>query len=104
MPQHWCCGIVVSKSRLASVLREPSKVTTAPTVTFWLLPALATGAELATEAVMVTAETVLSTRPSLTISVKTYVPATSAVKVGLAEVAEDKVAVLPVGLVPQDHL
>ena len=91
-------------SPLASVLPVPSSVTVTTAgepvrVTVWFGPALATGAELAAEAVMVTAPTLeLSTLPSFTIKLTTKVPDTSAVKVGEADVLEDKVAELLLGL------
>ena len=52
------------------MLALPSSVTV-PNTTFWLVPALATGATLATEAVTVVATAVLSTLPSFTMSVMT---------------------------------
>ena len=58
-------------SRFASELADPSKVTVTGTVTFWLVPALATGAALAAEAVTVTAATSLFDLPSFTIKVST---------------------------------
>ena len=62
----------VSVSPLASELPELTSVTVLPVVTFWLSPALATGAELAAEAVIVTAPTLeLSTLPSFTIKLTT---------------------------------
>ena len=53
---------------MASVLPDPVRVTTAPVVTLWFVPALATGAELAVEAVTVTATVELVTLLSLTTS------------------------------------
>ena len=55
------------KSLLASVLKVPSKVTVSLSLTLCAKPALATGAELAAEAVMTTTEDKLSTLPSFTI-------------------------------------
>ena len=56
---------------MASLLAEPSSVTVAGKVTFWFTPALATGAALATEAVMVTADMSLLSLLSFTIKVST---------------------------------
>ena len=55
------------KSLLASELPVPSNVTVVLSATFCGKPALATGAELAADAVMVTTEAVLSTMPSFTV-------------------------------------
>ncbi len=55
-------------------------------------------------AVMGTVTSTLSALPSFTTKLATYTPMVLAVKVGLAAVAEDKVAVLPVGLVVSTHL
>ena len=60
----------VSVSPLASELVLPSKVTV-PSTTLWLAPALATGATLAAEAVMLTVTVVLSTLPSFTTKLNT---------------------------------
>ena len=54
-------------------------------------------------AVIVTVDDALFTWPSLTVSVATYVPATSAVNAGLAEVAPARVTVLPAGLLAKLH-
>ena len=62
---------------MASVLLVPSSVTTDPATTLCAKPALAigaklvTGAELAADAVTLTAATELSTFPSFTMSVST---------------------------------
>ena len=67
----------VSVSPLASVLPVPLSVTVITAgepvrVTVWLVPALATGVELAAEAVTVTADTLeLFTLPSFTIKLIT---------------------------------
>ena len=53
-------------SPLASVLPEPSMVTTAPTNTLWLTPGFATGAELVTDATTVAVTKVLLNCPSFT--------------------------------------
>lgn len=96
-------GLVVSDhalvkgSLLASELALPSSVTTVPTTTFCATPAFATGAALEMVAVMLALTGALLTLPSFTKSVATYVPAMSASKVGLADVDEDRLAVLPVG-------
>ena len=90
-------------SPLASELALPSKVTV-PSTTLWLAPALATGATLAAEAFTLTVATALSTLPSFTCKLNTYTPAMSAVKVGLADVAEDKAALELVGLFSKVHL
>ena len=58
----------VSASPFASELALPSSVTNDPVVTFWAVPAFATGATLATAAVTVTVVPVLLSRPSLTTS------------------------------------
>ena len=71
--------------------------------TFWLAPTTATGAELATEAVMLVAATSLSTLPSLTMSVTTYTPATFGVKLGLGELKDESADVDVVGLVMMFH-
>jgi hypothetical protein len=63
--------VYVKASRSASVLAEPSSEVKAAKVTFWLMPALATGAELAAAAVTVVVVTVLSSKPSLTIRLAT---------------------------------
>ena len=51
---------------MASVLPVPVRVTTAPVVTLCAVPALATGAELATAAVTVIVLKELLSKPSLT--------------------------------------
>ena len=60
--------------------------------------------ELGEEAFTETVETVLLTFPSLTTSEATYAPATSAVNVGIADVALLNIAVLPAGLLVNDQL
>jgi hypothetical protein len=59
---------------------------------------------LAADAVTLTVTTALSTLPSFTCKLNTYTPAMSAVKVGLADVVEDKAAVELVGLFSKVHL
>ena len=56
---------------MASVLPAPVSVTTLPVVTFWLTPALATGAEFAAAAVVVVVVTGLFKAPSFTIRLAT---------------------------------
>ena len=56
---------------MASVLPAPVSVTTLAVVTFWLTPALATGAEFATAAVTVVVVTGLLKAPSLTTKLAT---------------------------------
>ena len=73
------------------------------TVTFWLVPALATGTEFNLAAVTVKTTTALSTLPSFTVKPSKYVPAKSAVNVALTLDVEDKVAVLPTGLNRKDQ-
>ena len=89
---------------MASVLPVPFRVTTAAVDTLCAAPALATGAELALEAMTVTTAVGLRSLPSLTTKLATYVPATSGVKVGFGEVVEDKAAVLLLGLDIKDHV
>ena len=89
---------------MASVLPVPFRVTTAAVDTLCAAPALATGAELALEAMTVTTAVGLRSLPSLTTKLATYVPATSGVKVGFGEVVEDKTALLLLGLEINDHV
>ena len=95
---------------MASVLLVPSSVTTVPATTLCAKPALAigaklaTGAELAADAVTLTNTTGLSTFPSFTIKDATKVPAASALKVGLGDVVEDKAAFELIGLLSKTHL
>ena len=56
---------------MASELADPSKVTVIGTVTFWLVPALATGAEFAVAAVTVVVVTGLLKAPSFTTKLAT---------------------------------
>ena len=51
-----------------------------------------------------TVEVALSTFPSFTMRLATKTPSTSALKLGLTAVLEDKLAVLPVGFVLRTHL
>jgi len=55
-------------------------------------------------AVTMTVAVLLFTLPSLTIKLATYVPVTSAVKVGFTEVSDDKAAELPIGLDKSVHV
>ena len=57
-----------------------------------------------TPAVTVTLTGVLSANPSFTINCTTYVPVTSAKKVGATAIEEDKVALLPGGRLLNDQL
>ena len=54
-------------SKSASVLDVPSSVVMVDAVTFWLVPALATGTEFNLAAVTVKTTTGLSTLPSFTV-------------------------------------
>jgi hypothetical protein len=96
--------VYVSVSLSASVLPLPSSVTTEPVATFWSIPAFATGAELPVAAVIVTVSAALSTVPSFTVRLSTYVPSLSAVNVGLTTLALDKIAALPPGAEVNDQV
>jgi hypothetical protein len=65
---------------------------------------LATGAELVTDATTLAVTKGLLSSPSLTTKLAAYVPARSAVKVGLELVKELKTAALPVGFEVSSHL
>ncbi len=58
---------------------------------------------MAAEAVTDVTTGLLDTLPSLTTKLATYVPARSAVKVGLGAVSDDNTAALPVGLAVNVH-
>ena len=85
-------------SLFASVLAPPLRVTVDLVVTFCAGPALATGAELPTAAVMVTVDALLFTDPSFTVNAATYVPSMSATNLGFTAVASERAAVLPFGV------
>lgn len=79
----------------------PSSFTKAPTIAFWLDPALATGAVFVV--VIVTVDGVLLENLFLVMSCATYAPGRSATNVGLAIIVLDRTAVLLRGLLISDH-
>ena len=91
-------------SGLPSTSVEPAPVncTRAPTVTVWFGPALATGGELSVEMDIVSG--LLSSRPSLTMSWRVYVPNLSAMNVGLTMAGAERTALLPAGLAVNNQL
>src|ERR1039458_8813560 len=84
----------VSGSPWGSVEPEPLSVTVVPWMTVWLGPALAVGA-CTVFVVMVTVEGWLLDLPSFTINCATYMPCTSAVKVGFTRFGLLSAALLP---------
>ena len=114
----WPCGMVMLEGTVtADVLLSPS-VTTSPlvlvtagvTVTVSVpgpdvkVNVLGDSASELDEAVMVTVAGALLRNPSFTISCTTYIPATSATKLGETVVGAVSFAVLPVGTLSSDQL